>query len=161
MYFANSSTQNDLTIGSLRLSTTLVRYSLLESILLIPNNVESGYSSKARIYKFPNLNSSRTVTLDLVAEFGNSDNQITGADISWDGKRLALISDLGNIVWVIERSSDSIKIEDFVSNPSKIWIANFDNQKGEAIGFVHNSYDLIIASEQGTVWSLPQSVYEH
>src|SRR3989338_3237995 len=51
-YLANSLTQKDLTIGSLILATTILRYSLSANILLIPSNVEPGYSSKANMVLF-------------------------------------------------------------------------------------------------------------
>src|SRR3989338_4577852 len=51
-YLANSSVQKALTIGSVMLATTFLRYSLLDINLLIPRRVEFGYSRRAKIVLF-------------------------------------------------------------------------------------------------------------
>ena len=124
---------------------------------------------RARIYKFPRLDESTTVTLELIAEFLNDGKVVTGADISQDGRRLTLISDtisptgehpnVADRHWIIERAEGSTKIEDFISNPLQIWIFDFKNQQGEGICFIPETYDIFITSEERSIWSLPQSLY--
>src|SRR3989344_5061520 len=49
VYLEYSCTQNALTTGSVIFSTTFLRYSTSDSILLTPKRVASGYSNKARM----------------------------------------------------------------------------------------------------------------
>jgi hypothetical protein len=110
-------------------------------------------------YTFPTLDSSRTVTLSYVGAFQNG-IYITGADISTDGHRLALINDQSDYHWIIERSASSTNIADFFNSPTKQWRINFPNQQGEAIGFLPQSYSFVVASEQGGFWKIDQTKYD-
>jgi hypothetical protein len=105
------------------------------------------------------------VTLEFVGEFDNSGYWITGADISADGRRLALISDSANWHWVIERAPGSNDMTDFFTSPTNVWRADFDNGGSgsggaEAIGFRAGSYDFVVTNEQGAFWLILQSMYE-
>lgn len=116
--------------------------------------------ANARVYKFPEINASKTVTLEFVGEFKNNNNWITGADISRDGRRLALINDGADYHWIVERALGSISINDFFIAPINQWRIQFSNNQGEAIGFVDGSYDFVVASETGDFWKIAQSVYD-
>jgi len=124
----------------------------------------TGSSSRARFYKFPEpLDSSSTVTLELLCEFRNGGRQITGADISEDGRRLTLVADGANRHWVIARSKRSTTVADFCDDPYWSCHVEFSNEQGEAICFDRtegNGYDVLVISEQGGFWRIPQSAYE-
>jgi hypothetical protein len=113
----------------------------------------------SEVYAFPTLDSSRTVTLKYVGTFKDG-QMIGGADISADGRRLALINDQYNYHWIIERSASSTNIADFFNSPTKQWRINFPNQQGEAIGFLPQSYSFVVASEQGGFWKIDQTKYD-
>ncbi|MDO8509498.1 MAG: DUF4215 domain-containing protein, partial [Nanoarchaeota archaeon] len=121
----------------------------------------------ARVYRFPELDSSKTVTLTFVGEFNNANNWITGADISRDGKRLALSNDGADYHWVIERSESSASISDFFNSPISQWRMQFSNEQSEAIAFVNGTYDLIVTSEydtpagtNGIIWKINKEMYD-
>ncbi len=118
--------------------------------------------TNARVYAFPEINSSITVTLIFIGEFNNTNNWITGADISRDGRRLALINDGvdPDYHWIIERNSSSTTIADFFNAPSRQWRIQFNNNQGEAIGFVNGKYDFVVASETGDFWGIDRSQYD-
>jgi len=112
-----------------------------------------------RLYELSTPLAAQTVTMTYLGNF-NLGVQVTGADISSDGQRLTLISDGANKHWVYARATGSNSVGDFANSPALIKSVSFDNQQGEAIGFRLNSYDVLAASEQRTIWSIPQSRYQ-
>ncbi len=120
--------------------------------------------TNAKVYRFPGTpDSSILTTLIPIGEFNNANNWITGADISQDGKRLALINDNPDYHWIVARSSANADISDFFTNPLWQWRVDFSNGQGEAITFkttAGNEYDVLVVSEFGEVWRITQSLYE-
>ena len=116
-------------------------------------------SLTTEVYAFPALNPAQTVTLNYVGAF-TAGTYITGADISADGHRLALINDIKDYHWIIERSATSISIADFFTSPTKQWRLHFPDQQGEAIGFLPGNYSFVVASEQGGFWKIGQNQYD-
>src|SRR3989344_4526337 len=123
--------------------------------------------TNARVYAFPEINPSVTVTLNFIGEFNNANNWITGADISRDGKRLALINDGSDFHWIIERDASSSSIADFFNSPTRQWRIQFPQEQAEAITFINNTYDLLITSEydpsfgtNGIIWKIDKEMYD-
>ncbi|MDX1389044.1 MAG: hypothetical protein R3344_07630 [Acidobacteriota bacterium] len=120
----------------------------------------------ARVFGYPSTPIRDVDTmLEFVGEFDNSGFWITGADISSDGRRLALVSDSANWHWVIERAAGSNDASDFFTSPTNVWRADFDNGGSgsggaEAITFRAGTYDFIVANEQGDMWLVTQEMYE-
>ncbi|MCL5317474.1 MAG: hypothetical protein M1503_04310 [Thaumarchaeota archaeon] len=121
-----------------------------------PYIVQKNWASE--VYAFPTLDSSRIVALKYVGKFAGG-NAITGADISTDGHRLALINDNYNYHWIIERSATSTNVTDFFTSPTKQWRIYYSNQQGEAIGFSEGS-GFVVASEQGGFWKVDRDMYD-
>ncbi|MCL4435651.1 MAG: hypothetical protein M1503_00905 [Thaumarchaeota archaeon] len=115
-------------------------------------------SPSPRLYKLPYLDSSKTVTAQLLATW-HKDGYIGGADISADGKRLALAAIYSDNQWIIERSSSSGSVADFFTSPSREWKIHFHNGQGEGITFVNGKYDFVTVSESGGMWLVTQSMY--
>jgi len=115
--------------------------------------------SDTEVYAFPTLDASQTVTLNYVGKFTGG-IYITGADISTDGRRLALINDGNNYHWIIERSSSSTSISDFFTSPTKQWRISFSNQQGEAISFIPGDYIFVVANEEGDFWEIQRNQYD-
>ncbi|MCL5318271.1 MAG: metallophosphoesterase [Thaumarchaeota archaeon] len=124
----------------------------------IPHVVQKR-SITTEVYAFPTVDPSKKVTLNYVGTFTGG-IYITGADISADGRRLALINDINDYHWIIERSATSTNVADFFTSPTKQWRINFPNQQGEAIGFLPGNYSFVVASEQGGFWKVQQPQYD-
>ncbi len=122
----------------------------------VPYLVHKG--AGAALYRVP-LDSSMTVTAQRLAYWGK-DGNIGGADISTDGRRLALISDTSDNHWIIERSSSSTSVKDFFTSPSREWKIHFYNSAGGGIAFVNGKYDFVVSSETGGFWLVKQSMYD-
>ncbi len=119
--------------------------------------------TSSTVYKFLELNESKTVELAQIANFVRGVNltgNITGVDISRDGRRLVVINDLSDFHWVIERDAASTNVSDFFYTPTNEWYFKFGNMQGEAIAFVNGTHDLVVASEQGNFWNITQNMYE-
>ena len=113
----------------------------------------------ARMYKIPSLDTSKTVTAELVATF-SKDSYIGGADISKDGRRLVFLSDTNDNQWVIERSASSTNVKDFFTSPTQEWKLSFYNGAGGGIAFVNAKYDFVVSSESGGFWMVTQDMYD-
>ncbi|MCL4435988.1 MAG: metallophosphoesterase [Thaumarchaeota archaeon] len=116
-------------------------------------------SITTEVYAFPTVDPSKKVTLNYVGTFTGG-IYITGADISADGRRLALINDINDYHWIIERSASSTNVADFFTSPTKQWRIYYSNQQGEAIGFLPGNYSFVVASEQGGFWKVQQPQYD-
>ena len=114
-------------------------------------------SPTARVYKVP-IVPGKTVTAQLVT-YWSKDRYIGGADISKDGRRLALAAIYSDNQWIIERSSSSNDVKDFFTSPSREWKIHFNNGQGEGITFVSGKYDFVTVSESGTMRLVTQSMY--
>ncbi|MBI2936585.1 MAG: PEGA domain-containing protein [Thaumarchaeota archaeon] len=123
----------------------------------IPYVIHKG--TGARMYKIPSLDTSKTVTAQLVATF-NKDSYIGGADISKDGRRLVFLSDTNDNQWVIERSASSTNVKDFFTSPTHEWKLSFYNGAGGGIAFVNAKYDFVVSSESGGFWMVTQDMYD-
>ncbi|TAL48089.1 hypothetical protein EPN87_01470 [archaeon] len=111
------------------------------------------------VYKFPELNSSKTVTLQQIATFKESGYTLTGAAIARNGLMLAIINDANDTHWIFERGAYT-DIADFFNFPTKQYKIQFPNGGGEGIGFV-NGYDIIVTSEAGGMWRVNRDQYEN
>ena len=123
----------------------------------IPYVIHKG--TGARMYKIPSLDTSKTVTAQLVATF-SKDSYIGGADISKDGRRLVFLSDTNDNQWVIERSASSTNVKDFFASPTHEWKLSFYNGAGGGIAFVNAKYDFVVSSESGGFWMVTQDMYD-
>ena len=117
-------------------------------------------SITTEVYAFPTVDPSKKVTLNYVGTFTGG-IYVTGADISADGRRLALINDGNNYHWIIERSATSTNVADFFTSPTKQWRLYFPNQQGEAISFLLGDYSFVVASEEGGFWEIKQNQYDN
>ena len=114
----------------------------------------------AGVYTFsPELKSG--AVLKKIATFNSGGVLVTGADISDDGRRLALV-DHGfgspGYHWIMERSAGSTDVADFFKAP--IWLRKFVNEQTEEVTFLLNSYSLMTGSEQRSLWRMDPWYYE-
>jgi len=119
--------------------------------------------SASYLYSFPELDSSKKVTLVRGSRFDNNGIIPTGADISYDGKRLVIVNHGltgGGHHWILERSASSNNVNDFFSSPTNVWHFTFVNQQTESVSFINNTYSVITASEQRTMWRIDPWFYE-
>lgn len=114
-------------------------------------------ASDSAVYAFPYMNESQVAQLSYAGAFSGG-LMITGADISVDGRRLALINNQ-DYHWIIERAVGSGYISDFFTAPSRRWRIYFMDQTGEAIGFTVDGggYSFVVASEEGGFWKITQT----
>ncbi|MDD5110367.1 MAG: LamG domain-containing protein [Patescibacteria group bacterium] len=114
----------------------------------------------AGVYTFsPELKSG--VTLKKIATFNSGGVLVTGADISDDGRRLALVNHGfggAGYHWIMERSADSQDVADFFKVAA--WTKTFVNEQTEEVTFLPNSYSLMTGSEQRSLWRLDPWYYE-
>lgn len=116
-------------------------------------------TDKARVYKLPVLDPSITVTAELVVSYTGA-SWVRGADVSGDGRRLALLSQRNEYTLVIERDPSSASVKDFFDFPTRQWRISFDIGGLEGIAFLFGKYDFIMESEGGGIWKVGQDQYD-
>jgi hypothetical protein len=111
--------------------------------------IVSKETDKAVLYRFTDLRTGEVNTLERVAEISGA-RSVTGADLSSDGKRLAVCT--YDAVWVYHDRATIAALAQ-----SQPWTLSFDFSP-EAICF--DNLDLVLTSESRNIYRLPKWWYE-
>ena len=114
------------------------------------------------LYRFPRLDPKATVTLDKVGVLAGQVANLSGADLSADGRRLAV--DTHTTLYVYQAGDPSLTgdrlVADLISRPPAwtVELARRANVEGVAFGW--DSHDLNLLAENRDVWFVPAAAYE-
>lgn len=113
---------------------------------------------RAKVYELPVLDPSTIVTAELVVSYTGA-KEVRGADISPDGRRLALVIAANKYALIIERNSSSTDVKDFFISPTRQWWVLFDIYWLEGITFIPGKYDFIMEQESGEMRKITEDQY--
>lgn len=122
------------------------------------------------VYRLPAFTPNQLQTLvpvaQLKAPLRGFDGLVSGASLSADGRRLAVVCGRRR-AWVYEARTPGLTgdalVRDLVARPPR-YSAPFDSEEAawqvEAIAFGPSGFDLLMAAEEGPIWRFPRQFYE-
>jgi hypothetical protein len=118
------------------------------------------------LYRFPRLDPAATVTLEKVGVLAGEVANLSGADLSSDGRRLAV--DTHTMLYVYQAGDPSLRgqalVADLISRPPA-WQVRLDGRgegptNVEGVAFGYGSHDLHLLAENRDVYYVPAAAYE-
>jgi hypothetical protein len=114
------------------------------------------------LYRFPRLDPKGTVTLEKVGVLAGQVANLSGADLSADGRRLAV--DTHTTLYVYQAGDPSLAgdrlVADLISR-SPAWTVELAQRANvEGVAFSWDSHDLNLLAENRDVWFVPAAAYE-
>jgi hypothetical protein len=118
------------------------------------------------LYRFPRLDPAATVTLEKVGVLAGEVANLSGADLSSDGRRLAV--DTHTMLYVYQAGDPSLRgqalVADLISRPPP-WQVRLEGQGDgptnvEGVAFSYGSHDLNLLAENRDVYFVPAAAYE-
>lgn len=123
-------------------------------------------AEQSTLYRFPSLDPDAAVTLEKVGVLAGGVANLSGADLSTDGSRLAV--DTHTMLYVYQAADPSLEgaalVADLISRPPAWTVqlagpgAGAANVEGVAFGY--DSLDLHLLAENRDVYFVPASAYE-
>jgi hypothetical protein len=123
-------------------------------------------ADRSTLYRFPRLDPRATVTLERVGVLAGEVANLSGADLSADGRRLAV--DSHTMLYVYHAADPSLEgealVADLISRPPA-WTVELAGGGGgvtnvEGVAFTWGSHDLHLLAENRDVWFVPAAAYE-
>jgi hypothetical protein len=123
-------------------------------------------ADRSTLYRFPELDPKATVTLEKVGVLAGEVANLSGADLSADGRRLAV--DTHTMLYVYQAADPSLDgqalVADLISRPPA-WTVELAGGGGgvtnvEGVAFGWDSHDLNLLAENRDVYFVPAAAYE-
>ena len=123
-------------------------------------------AEQSTLYRFPSLDPDAAVTLEKVGVLAGEVANLSGADLSTDGSRLAV--DTHTVLYVYQAADPSLEgaalVADLISRPPA-WTVQLAGPGAaaanvEGVAFGYDSLDLNLLAENRDVYFVPASAYE-
>jgi hypothetical protein len=123
-------------------------------------------ADRSTLYRFPELDPKATVTLEKVGVLAGEVANLSGADLSADGRRLAV--DTHTMLYVYQAADPSLDgealVADLISRPPA-WTVELAGEGGgvtnvEGVAFTWDSHDLNLLAENRDVYFVAAAAYE-
>jgi hypothetical protein len=123
-------------------------------------------AKRSTLYRFPELDAGATVTLEKVGVLAGGVANLSGADLSTDGARLAV--DTHTTLYVYQAADPSLDgaalVADLISRPPAWTVRLAGSGPGvtnvEGVAFTWDSHDLNLLAENRDVYFVPAAAYE-
>jgi hypothetical protein len=123
-------------------------------------------AEQSTVYRFPTLDPKATVTVEKVGVLAGEVANLSGADLSTDGRRLAV--DTHTMLYVYQAADPSLRgqalVADLISRPPTWTVRLGDQGAGptnvEGVAFSYGSHDLNLLAENRDVFFVPAAAYE-
>jgi hypothetical protein len=119
-------------------------------------------AGRSTLYRFPRLDPRATVTLEKVGVLAGQVANLSGADLSADGRRLAV--DTHTTLYVYQAGDPSLTghrlVADLISRPPAWTVELARRANVEGVAFSWDSHDLNLLAENRDVWFVPAAAYE-
>ena len=123
-------------------------------------------AGRSTVYRFPRLDPTATVTLERVGVLAGGVANLSGADVSGDGRRLAV--DSHTMLYVYQAGDRSLAgralVADLISHPPA-WTVRLAAQgpgptNVEGVAFAYGGHDLTLLAENRDLFFVPAGAYE-
>jgi hypothetical protein len=123
-------------------------------------------AEQSTVYRFPSLDPDAAVTLEKVGVLAGQVANLSGADLSTDGRRLAV--DTHTVLYVYQAADPSLDgaalVADLISRPPAWTVQLAGPDAGaanvEGVAFGYDSLDLNLLAENRDVYFVPAAAYE-